>query len=40
MLFGKQGNDDLVIRGARVIDAAEGVDEVLDVRVEGPRAAV
>jgi len=35
MLFGKQGNDDLVIRGARVIDAAEGVDEVLDVRIDG-----
>jgi dihydroorotase len=35
MLFGKQGNDDLVIRGARVIDPAEGVDAVLDVRVDG-----
>ena len=35
MLFGKQGNDDLVIRGERVIDAAEGLDEVLDVRVDG-----
>jgi dihydroorotase len=35
MLFGKQGNDDLVIRGARVIDAGEGLDGVLDVRVDG-----
>jgi dihydroorotase len=35
MLFGKQGKDDLVIRGARVIDAAEGVDAMLDVRVDG-----
>ena len=35
MLFGKQGSDDLVIRGARVVDAAEGVDAALDVRVDG-----
>jgi dihydroorotase len=35
MLFGKQGHDDLVIRGARVIDAAAGVDAALDVRVDG-----
>jgi dihydroorotase len=35
MLFGQQGNDDLVIRGARVIDAAASVDAVLDVRVDG-----
>jgi dihydroorotase len=35
MLFGKQGSDDLVIRGARVIDSGEGVDAVLDVRVDG-----
>jgi dihydroorotase len=35
MLFGKQGSDDLVICGARVVDAAEGVDAVLDVRVDG-----
>jgi len=34
MLFGKQGKEDLVIREARVIDAAEGVDAVLDVRVD------
>jgi dihydroorotase len=35
MLFGKQGSDDLVIRGAHVLDAAAGVDAVLDVRVDG-----
>src|SRR4051794_19485018 len=35
MLFGKQGHDDLVIRGAHVVDAAAGVDAVLDVRVDG-----
>jgi len=35
MLFGKEGNDDLVIRGAHVIDAAAGVDATLDVRVDG-----
>ena len=35
MLFGKHGKDDVVIRGARIIDAAEGVDAVLDVRVDG-----
>jgi dihydroorotase len=35
MLFGKQGSDDLVIRGARVLDQGEGVDAVLDVRVDG-----
>jgi len=27
--------DDVVVRGARVLDAAEGVDAVLDVRVDG-----
>jgi dihydroorotase len=35
MLFGKRGSDDLVIRGAHVVDAAAGVDAVLDVRVDG-----
>ena len=35
MLFGKQGRDDLVIRGAHVTDAGAGVDAVLDVRVDG-----
>jgi dihydroorotase len=35
MLFGKSGRrDDLVVRGARVIDAAEGLDAVYDVRVD------
>jgi dihydroorotase len=35
MLFGKQGGDDLVIRGAHVLDPAADVDAVLDVRVDG-----
>jgi dihydroorotase len=34
-LHGKPGADDLVIRGARVLDPTEGVDAVLDVRVDG-----
>lgn len=34
MLFGKQGREDLVIRGAHVTDAGAGVDAVLDVRVD------
>ena len=32
---GKEGRDDLVVRGARVLDPAGGVDAVLDVRVDG-----
>ncbi|HZT16621.1 MAG TPA: dihydroorotase [Gaiellaceae bacterium] len=35
MLAGPVGRDDLVIRGARVLDPVEGVDAVLDVRVDG-----
>ncbi|MDP9309212.1 MAG: dihydroorotase, partial [Actinomycetota bacterium] len=35
MLFGKHGSDDLVIRGAHVIDNAAGLDAVLDVRIDG-----
>ena len=35
MLAGKSGRDDLVIRGARVLDPAGGVDGVMDVRVDG-----
>src|SRR6478752_6046094 len=34
MLFGKQGHENLVVRGARVIDPGEGIDAVLDVRVD------
>jgi dihydroorotase len=34
MLFGKQGHENLVVRGARVVDPAEGVDAVFDVRVD------
>jgi dihydroorotase len=35
MLWGKTApNDDLVVRGARVLDPAAGVDSVLDVRID------
>jgi dihydroorotase len=34
MLFGKHGSDDLVVRGAHVIDNAAGLDAVLDVRID------
>ena len=35
MLFGRNGaKDDLVVRGARVVDPVEGIDEALDVRVD------
>jgi dihydroorotase len=41
ILVGGGGADDLVVRGARVFDPAEGVDAVLDVRVDaGTIAAV
>jgi dihydroorotase len=38
MLYGKTGrtpDDDLVVRGARVVDPVEGIDSVCDVRVDG-----
>jgi dihydroorotase len=34
VLVGGSGADDLVVRGARVLDPTEGVDAVLDVRVD------
>ncbi len=35
MLFGKnKSTDDLVVRGARVVDPVEGIDSVCDVRVD------
>jgi dihydroorotase len=34
MLTGRRGADDIVVRGARVLDPAEGIDAVLDVRVD------
>jgi dihydroorotase len=34
MLFGRTGQEDLVVRGARVLDPTEGIDAVLDVRVD------
>ena len=35
ILVGKNGRDDLVVRGARVLDPSEGIDAVLDVRIDG-----
>jgi len=35
ILVGRTGADDLVVRGVRVLDPTEGVDSVLDVRVDG-----
>ena len=35
VLVGKRGAEDLVVRGARVLDPTEGLDAVLDVRVDG-----
>jgi len=34
LLAGPTGADDLVVRGARVLDPSEGVDAVLDVRID------
>ena len=34
MLVGRTGADDVVIRGARVLDPVEGLDAVLDVRID------
>ncbi|MGZ4352923.1 MAG: dihydroorotase [Gaiellaceae bacterium] len=35
MLYGKQGEENLVVRGARVLDPVEGIDQVMDVRIDG-----
>jgi dihydroorotase len=35
ILVGRRGEDDLVVRGARVLDPTEGVDSILDVRIDG-----
>ena len=35
ILVGRSGADDVVIRGARVLDPTEGVDAVMDVRIDG-----
>ena len=35
MLAGREGRDDVVVRGARVLDPLEGVDALLDVRIDG-----
>ncbi len=34
ILVGGRGSDDLVVRGARVLDPTEGVDSILDVRID------
>jgi dihydroorotase len=35
ILVGRRGNDDLVVCGARVIDPTQGLDSILDVRIDG-----
>ena len=35
MLVGKAGHDNIVVRGARLLDPLERVDAVLDVRIDG-----
>ncbi|HEU5363628.1 MAG TPA: dihydroorotase [Gaiellaceae bacterium] len=35
MLVGREGHDDVVVRGARVLDPVEGVDAKIDVRIDG-----
>ena len=34
MLAGRQGSENLVVRGARVLDPIEGLDAILDVRID------
>ncbi len=34
ILVGRTGTDDIVIRGARVLDPTEGIDAIMDVRVD------
>jgi dihydroorotase len=34
MLAGRTGTDNIVVRGARVLDPVEGVDKILDVRID------
>jgi dihydroorotase len=35
ILVGRRGNDDLVVRGARVLDPTHALDAIIDVRVDG-----
>jgi dihydroorotase len=35
MLTGQNGSDDVVVRGARVLDPVEGLDTTVDVRIDG-----
>ena len=34
MLTGRPGHDNVVVRGARVVDPVEGIDTILDVRID------
>ena len=41
MLFGReQTKENIVVRGARVVDPVAGIDAVLDVRVDDPAIRV
>jgi dihydroorotase len=35
VLFGQSGMENVVIRGSRVVDPTEGLDEIIDVRIDG-----
>ena len=35
VLFGQSGMENVVVRGPRVFDPTEGVDEIIDVRIDG-----
>jgi dihydroorotase len=35
LLAGRDGRENIVVRGARLLDPVEGVDAVLDVRIDG-----
>lgn len=35
MLVGREGHENVVVRGARVLDPTEGIDGILDVRIDG-----
>ena len=34
MLAGRMGNENIVVRGARLLDPVEGIDATLDVRID------
>jgi len=39
ILVGRRGEEDLVVRGARVVDPTEKLDSVLDLRIDSGRIA-